>query len=263
MTTPILDLVEASEPPRRRPLYQRVRQLIDLDGWLRPIATRRAVADWDGYGYSRGKNTFAYLPPGGRWNLLLWDLDFSLGGGSDGSNTGIFDANDPVMERVYRHPEFGRVYLQGISDTVRGPLANGAADALMDANYAAFVGNGVSAAAPAPIKSWIAARRDFLVRVLATQTAPWGIDQGGDAGLTTDQSLITLTGSAPIDVRSIAVNGLAYPPTLDHPHQLMLGVPRAGTEPTRPRRADLRGRPVTGAGGSIQVTWLHRRGRTA
>jgi regulation of enolase protein 1 (concanavalin A-like superfamily) len=68
----LLNLVESLNNPDEAQYTRRVQEAIDLDGWLRTIATRRVVADWDGYGYSRGKNTFMYLPPGGRWHLLLW-----------------------------------------------------------------------------------------------------------------------------------------------------------------------------------------------
>lgn len=248
----LLQLVEALNLPPGDLYTQRVEETIDLDGWLRAIAARRVVADWDGYGYGRGKNTFAYLPPGGRWSLLLWDLDFSLGGGSDGSGTEIYNAEDPVMERVYQHPSFGRVYLQAISDAVRGPLAAGIADPVMDANYAAFVGNRIAAASPSPIKTWIASRRDFLARVLATNTAPWSV--GHD--LTTESGVITLTGTAPIDVRSILVNGFSYVPSWSTRTNWSLHVPlRAGTNQLLLTGVDLRGQPVPGAASHVEAVY--------
>ena len=59
--------------------HEAVDALVDVEQWARVFATRRIVADWDGYSYSRGKNQFMYLPNGGKWQMLLWDLDFSLG----------------------------------------------------------------------------------------------------------------------------------------------------------------------------------------
>jgi len=252
----LLALVEALNLPDDTEYTQRVPEVVDLDGWLRTIATRRVVADWDGYGYNRGKNTFAYLPPGGRWSLLLWDLDFSLGGGSDGANTGIYTANDPVMERMYRNPLFGRVYLQALADAVRGPLAPGVADTLMDANYGAFLGNQVQAASPAPIAPWIAARRSFLARTLSTNTAPWSVDVPGGGVVTTNQGVVRLTGTSPIEVRWIAVNGFAYAPSWSSTTNWSLAIPlSAGTNSLVLGGLDRRGSPVVGSVSTVRVVY--------
>jgi hypothetical protein len=252
----LLELVEALNLPDDAEYTQRIPEVLDLDGWLRSIATRRVVADWDGYGYSRGKNCFAFLPPGGRWSLLLWDLDFSMGGGSDGTSTDIYQANDPVMERVYRHPLFGRVYLQAFSDAVRGPLAPGVADAVMDENYAAFLGNQVQATTPAPIKSWLAARRSFLSRILATNTAPWSVSVASGGVITTAESVVGLTGTAPIAVRSISVNGFAYAPSWTSTTNWWLSVPlRAGTNTLTLGGLDRHGTPLLGASTTVQVVY--------
>ncbi|MGE3310308.1 MAG: lamin tail domain-containing protein [Limisphaerales bacterium] len=251
-----LELVEALNLPDEAEYTQRVSEVVDLDGWLRTIATRRVVADWDGYGYSRGKNTFAYLPPDGRWSLLLWDLDFSLGGGSDGASTTVYTANDPVMERMYRNPLFGRVYLQAFSDAIRGPLAPGVADALMDANFTAFLGNQVQAQSPAPIGSWITARRSFLARVLATNSAPWSVGVSGGGVMTTDESVVRLSGTSPIDVRWIAVNGFAYEPSWSSTTNWSLAIPlRAGTNSLVLGGIDRRGAPVVGSLSTVSVVY--------
>lgn len=250
----LLTLVDALNRPDDADYTRRVSDLVDLDGWLGSIAVRRAVADWDGYGYDRGKNTFAYLPPGGRWNLMLWDLDFSLGGGSDGPATEVFTANDPTMERMYAHPYFGRVYLQALNDVVRGPFAPGRADPLMDANYAALTGNDVTVASPSPIKSWIASRRSYLVQVLATNTAPWAIDPGPPGGWQTDEGVVHLTGTAPIEVRTIAVNGSPLVPEWRTRTQWVLRVPlRAGTNRFTLAGLDRHGASVAGATSSVDV----------
>lgn len=251
----LIELVEALNQANEDLYTSEVQELIDLDGWLRPIVTRRVVSDWDGYGFSRGKNTFSYRPPEGGWRLLLWDLDFSLGGGSEGTSSPIYNANDPIMERMYRHPLFGRVYLQGFSDAVRGPLALGAADALIDANYAAFVGNGINAADPTPIKAWIAGRRSYLARLLSTNTAPWTITAGAE-GITTDQSVVTLSGLAPIDVRSISVNGILYSPSWTTLTNWQLRIPvRGGTNVLVLAGVDRAGRPVPGASRAVTVNY--------
>ncbi|MBL9134329.1 MAG: lamin tail domain-containing protein [Verrucomicrobiales bacterium] len=252
----LLALVEAFNNADEAQYSRRISELVDLDGWLRSIATRRVVADWDGYGYSRGKNTFMYLPPGGRWRLLLWDLDFSLGGGSDGPSTDLYTAEDPTMERVYRHPLFGRVYLQAFQDAVRGPLAAGVVDPLLLANYEAFIGNGVTAASPTPIRSFIQNRRDYLNRVLASNTAPWTVQGPTNLSPALDQNVVTLTGTAPIELRSIAINGLAYEPQWQTRSNWSLQIPlRAGTNYLSLAGLDRRGQRIQGASGTLALVY--------
>jgi hypothetical protein len=97
--TSLFALVDAVNEPDSAAYTQQVQALVDVEEWMREFALRHIVGDWDGYGYRRGKNTFAYKPPRGRWQMLLWDLDFSLGGGSDGASAYLFEANDPLIER--------------------------------------------------------------------------------------------------------------------------------------------------------------------
>jgi hypothetical protein len=138
-------LVDALNTPGTDTYTEAVEALVDVEEWLRVFAVRHIVGDWDGYGYNRGKNQFAYKGTTTRWKLLLWDLDFSLGGGSDGPQTDLFGVNDPVISRMYQHPPFRRVYLRALHDAAQGPLLSSRSDPVMDATYAALLANGISA----------------------------------------------------------------------------------------------------------------------
>ena len=81
---------------------QSVSSLVNVEQWLRAFAVRHIVGDWDGYGYNRGKNMSTYRIPKGKFEMLLWDLDFSLGGGSHAPNANIYSADDPMMRRMQR-----------------------------------------------------------------------------------------------------------------------------------------------------------------
>lgn len=189
-----------------------VKNLVDFEQWSRVFATRRIVADWDGYGYSRGKNQFAYLPEGGQWKMLLWDLDFSLGGGSRDPGENLFaGVNDPTMTIFYNHPTFRRAYLRAMSDALQGPLNPANIDPVMDAQFAALVANGVNAGNPSPIKSWLQQRRNTIQNALNQVDAPLSITSNNGNPFTTDESLISLTGTAPVSIRSILVNNQIHP----------------------------------------------------
>ena len=209
--TALFQLVDAFNTPGTHAYTDAVEAIVDIEQWLRVFAARRIVADWDGYGYNRGKNQFAYLPENSGWSMLLWDLDFSLGGGSHGPTEGLFSSNDPTMTRVYNHPPFRRAYLRAFYDAVHGPLLATRSGPVMDATYAALQANGINVQSPADIKTWISQRRNYLLQQLATVDAPleFTVNSGND--FSTADNLVTLSGRAPVNVRTLKLNGVAYP----------------------------------------------------
>ena len=51
---------------------------IDVEEWLKVLAARNLVDDWDTLGRERGKNSMLFLPsPEDRWKLLPWDCDLA------------------------------------------------------------------------------------------------------------------------------------------------------------------------------------------
>jgi hypothetical protein len=209
--TPLFALVDAMNTPGTDPYTQAVESLVDVEQWMRVFAARRIVGDWDGYGYNRGKNQFAYKPADGGWKMLLWDLDFSLGSGSDGPETGLFHANDSTIDRMYNHPPFRRAYLRAFHDAAYGPLINSVSGPVMDATYSALQANSISVQSPADIKSWIAARRTYILQQLAAVSSNFEFTSNNGNNFSTSQNLVTLTGSAPVQVKTIKINGIAYP----------------------------------------------------
>jgi spore coat protein CotH len=143
-------LVNALNTPGTDAYTAAVESVVDVEQWMRVFAARRIVADWDGYGYNRGKNTWAYKPTQDRWQMILWDLDFSLGGGSDGPTTGLFGANDPTITRMYNHPPFRRIYLRAFHEALQVALPPETMYPVMDHQYQAFLANQLNVGDPAP-----------------------------------------------------------------------------------------------------------------
>ncbi len=206
-------LVDALNTPGTNAYTEAVEAVVDVEEWLRVFAVRHVVGDWDGYGYNRGKNQFAYKGANTRWKLLLWDLDFSLGGGSDSPTTDLFQCNDPVIVRMYQHPPFRRVYLRALYDAAQGPLLSSRSNPVLDATYGALLANGISAVAPDAVKTWISQRRDYILQELDNVAANFQFTVNGGNNFSTAQNLVTLTGTAPVQVKTIKINGVAYPVT--------------------------------------------------
>jgi len=252
--TSLFALVDAVNAPT--PTYtQAVQALVDVDEWMREFALRHIVGDWDGYGYRRGKNTFAYKPPGGRWQMLLWDLDFSLGGGSDGTSTSLFDVNDSVIDRMYAHPPFRRAYLQAFNEAANGPLLVENAGPMINAIYAAFSANGVAVQNPSSVESWINSRRDYILQQLASAMANFAITTNGGKDFTVSEDTVTLGGTAPLPVRAITVNGVPLPLAWTSVKNWSLRAPlHAGRNRLVLQGIDCNGNPLDGSSALITVT---------
>ena len=213
-------LVDAANSPSNT-YAESVEATVDIEQWMRTFAAEHLVANWDSYGYGNGQNMYAYKPSGGRWQMMIWDLDVSLGNASDGPTDDLFKLTNPffpafngdaaVVSRMYQHPKFVRAYWRAVEDAVNGPLLSTTVNGLLDARAAAFAANGVSAASPDPIKSFLSSRRNYCVGRLATVAANFAVST--PANLTTPNNLVLLSGTAPVNVRDIVINGVPFPVT--------------------------------------------------
>ena len=89
-------------------------------------------------------------------------------------------------------------------------------DPVMDAKYASLVGNGVqfcdgtALQNPSVVKTWFSQRRAALLAQLATVGSPFTI---GATNFTVSSNLVTVSGTAQYNIRTIEFNGVAYPIT--------------------------------------------------
>ena len=187
-----------------------VQQNVDVDNWWIDIGVRRIVGDWDGYGYERGKNTYLYRPPNGKWQLLPWDMDFSLGGGSRATNANLFAGiNDPTLNSFFNTAPFRRAYWTLLKEACDGPLSAAAFNPRSDELYSVLSSSGLGATitAPSAVQDWVVARRDYILSQLATVAAPFAITTNGGADFSTGASPVTLAGTAPVEAAEITLNG--------------------------------------------------------
>lgn len=178
---------------------------------MRHFAVQRAVGNFDSYGWERGKNNYLYGTAAGFVNMP-WDIDYSLGLGRPPTES-LFGSNDPRLVAMFNTPAILRAYWRAFEDLVNGPFNNAVLDPFIDARTSALLGSNVDIDqdAVARIKSYIGDRRTFIQDQLATVTTPFGVS--GSTNYSTDDNLLTLVGTAPVAVKTITLNGLAYPVT--------------------------------------------------
>ena len=102
---------------------QGIEARLDPRHFTRMLALRHAVGDWDSYGYTRGKNdVFYYALPEGKWYLLPWDIDFTLGSGR-GSSSSLFEVTNefPEIIQFLDYPKYRQMYYDAFQELVDGP----------------------------------------------------------------------------------------------------------------------------------------------
>ncbi len=203
-------LVEAVNTPGDTAYTAAVEAVADIEQWMRVFAARRVVSDWDGYGYSRGKNAWTYNPQNRGWQMILWDLDKGMGAWASPPDAALFGADDPTVTRMDNHPPFRRAYWRAFHDAVYGPLQGEEMNRMLDANYAALTANGFEVEGPQAIKNWVSDRRNFLIDQLNTVSADLAIT-GPEPGHESGDPRVTLTGTAPVEVKTLTINGGVYP----------------------------------------------------
>ena len=105
----LFDFAVAINTRSNTPSYEQIIEaVIHPEHFARVLAIRHAVGDWDSYGYNRGKNNyFYYALPEGKWYLLPWDIDFTLGSGN-GPTTNLFSISSSKFPEVYQFLNYSK-----------------------------------------------------------------------------------------------------------------------------------------------------------
>ncbi len=171
----LFDFAVALNTSSSSPRYEEViESVIHPEHFARVLALRHAVGDWDSYGYRRGKNNyFYYALPEGKWYLLPWDIDFTLGSG-DGTSTNLFSVNTGQFPEVYqfmRYPKYRQMYLDVLAELVNGPWQTSygtrnpstAFDRFLDASADALIAEGLGSGRRDGIKQFVRNRRAYIL----------------------------------------------------------------------------------------------------
>lgn len=253
--TNLFALVDAvNTPSGYEPFNTRVGSLVDMERWMRALAYERISGNWDSYGYSRGKNMYAYKPQGSGWVLMPWDIDFVFNYGADAPTTGLFGGNEPFVNRMKDHPAFQRVYWRALEDAVNGPMLSANLTPILTAKYNALVANGVAAEGIAGIQTYVDQRRNYILSQLATVAANFVVS--GPTAFSTNRNLITISGTAPVGVKTITINGIAYEPVWTSVTAWTIRVAlNAGANTLVVRGLNGQGVPVAGGTATLNITY--------
>ena len=260
-------LIDAANLPTSNPAYYEwMEALVDTEQWMRWSAIEHATGDWDSFFTQNQWNMYNYKPTMGKWTALKWDWNITLGSsGSWGSDTSqLFNvgANDPVMGTFQNYVPYRRAYLRAFQDIANLAMNNARVNPLLEAKYAIFAANGLTTTSygitvndpRAALEGWIGTMHNSLLSTLTNQ---------GVANLSLTASLVTvsnnlatLSGTAPLGVKTIWVNGVPWPLTWPSVTTWQVTLPLVpGTNVLSVVGVNIYSQPVAGASDSVTAVY--------
>ncbi len=216
-------------------LETQTRQLMDLDEWLRAYAVITLCGVNDTYTFWLQHNVmFFFRPADHKAVYLMWDNDFSF----SRSATDVIVGNQN-LGKIINLPSNLRVLYAQMLDIM---------DTTYNTNYLAYW-----LAHYAPLSgtiynrlSYIQQRSDYVKSVIAGAGGNTPFSVSATNLSVTGSNVVTLSGSAPVRVKTITVNGVAWPVTWSSLTGWTLRVPvSAATNSLQVAGLDLHGNLVT------------------
>jgi len=187
--------------------------VLDVDQWMKVLAVRFLIDDWDTLGYNRGKNAYIYKPYHkgdgtpedppryGRWLLLPWDSDLTF----SNANAPIVSSQFPSIKRMLERPQFARRYYSYYLELINGPFSREEIDPVLDRIYNALSGESGRPSGPDGIKSFVSSRISVIRSKIPSQ-ANFAITTNSGKDFEVDAEYVTLEGTAPFTARTMTVS---------------------------------------------------------
>ncbi len=246
--TNVYALVTAANAHNQPDYVNLLEDVADMENWMRTSAANQAAGNWDCFGSRTGQNADGWVSDQHRWTLFTIDLSICLDNPLSGVS--LFSMSDFAWQQIIGTPKFRRMYCRALNELVNGVMQPEVIHRVLDAKYAAFRAAGLNPSAPTSTKSWIANQRATIISQLASLNAtPFSV---ASTTLTASSNAATLSGTAPVDVVSLSINGAIFTPTWTNVTGWSLLVPAvAGTDSWTVRAHDRFGNTI---GDALTVT---------
>ena len=222
--TSLLGLVDAcaASPGDATAYADGLRRIVDTENWMRTFAFCDLGSFWDSFGNRNYKNSFLARPNGGRWTIFTWDCDVGLGVTGDPVNAPLFEVDDDAVERMNQTPAFLRDYYRALREATGSFFSGAAVTPRLTERHNAYAAAGIGVTSPfvasgaygKSVTQWIDERRAFILTELTARGADGGVFAvtSPTDGTTTDTAPVTLSGTAPIDMATLVINGRTVEP---------------------------------------------------
>lgn len=227
-------------------LDARMGALMDVDQWMRTVAFISLIGSSDMYTDWNPHNLIVYMRPAdGKAMAFPWDLDYAFSQSTNQVFPGAGSANTTklIQRPANLHAFYGHLY-----DLSR-VTGDSAYMTRWAHHYASLVGQNWTNAV-----NWLADRAAY-VRSQLPLTTPFAITNNAGADFAVIDGRVRLSGTAPITVKEVLVNGVSHPVTWLTATNWSVSVAlTAFANPLSLRALDLHGAVVSNASDSITVT---------
>ena len=261
--TNVFSLIDAANSSASANYVANMENIANMENWMRVFAANHAAGNWDSFGAQNAQNLYGYIGAlGTKYSLLMWDYNIVIGNsGSWGPGQDLFTINgeDSNMAAIYANPTFLRMYWRALQELVNGPLNVANSGPLIMAKYNAFTANGLSVEDPrANIEPWLAQAQGSIASQLAAVNAP---NFSVNSSVTISNNAAYVTGTAPVNVTTVWINGVAYPITWTTLTTWATTVPlNTGTNQLNIAGIDQTGQPIAGDSNSVSVVYSRTNG---
>ena len=228
-------------------LEQMTRQVMDVDEWMRVWALVTLCGVADSYTFGNNHNLLMYLRPTDRMMVAFpVDMDFSFYRAYNAALVG-----DQNLSRIINLTPNLRVFYAHILDII-GSTFNPSYMARWPDHYDNFCpGQNFTGAL-----TYIQQRGDYAKSVIASAGGNAAFSVTTPTNFTTTSNLVTISGQAPVTVRTIKVNGQAYPVTWNTLSTWTMQVPLSeATNALVLTAYDVHGAPMAGLSRTVNVTY--------
>ena len=256
----MFSLIDAANSSGSPNYVANMENMANMENWMRVFAANHAAGNWDSFGAQNAQNLYGYIgTQGTKYSLLMWDYNIVIGNsGSWGPGQDLFTINgeDPNMAAIYDNPTFLRMYWRALQDLVNGPLNVANSGPLLMAKYNAFTDNGLSVENPTARPSIPLAGSQAQSSIAAQLAAVNASSFAVNSTVTTSNNVAYVTGTAPVNVSTVWINGAAYPLTWTTLTTWVVTVPLVnGTNNLSVVGVDQNGQPMTGTSNSVSVVY--------
>ena len=234
-----------------------LQNLADMENWMRVFAANHAAGNVDVFGSAYSQNLYGYIGKlGTKYSLLMWDFNevFDHGRSSPGGDLFRVNSEDPNTAHLFAEPAFRRMYWRALQELVNGPLDVAKSEPLLDARYNVFVANGLRVENPNDnIKPWITSAHDSIASQLAAEnTTNFTVN----SSVVISNDVAWVSGTAPVAVKTIWFNGIAWPVTWTSVTNWTMVVPlQPGTNQFTIAGLDIHGQLIPGYTNAVSVVY--------
>ena len=256
--TRVFSLIDATGNSAAPGYVAELENIADMENWMRVFAANHAAGNWDCFGSDSGQNLYGYAGTlGTKYSLLMFDFNICLGNSlawSPGQNLLTVNSADANMQAIFSNPTFLRMYWRALGELVNGPLNVANIGPLIEAKYSAIAANGLAAENPtANLEPWLSQAQSSIAAQLAAVNAT---NFSVNAGVSISNNLAYVTGTAPVNVAAVWVNGAAYPLTWTSLTSWVVTVPlQPGTNQLSFSGVDRNGQLIAGDSSGINVVY--------